>query len=165
MGSQPFEKTRDVAGRSFGKMTTDVFVPKSTNGMLSTDQDLEELLIVGGKEVESLVDSSLHSFGRGNLFQVFHSRAGIIQFRDELQVSTVCIGHEFDQIGQTVDGLLELGELEDLSTVALFHHAVVLEKRDIIGRGLDAKDQGEFVVHLDRDRSHMVANPCLGFVC
>src|SRR5215471_10927738 len=35
-------------------------------------------------------------------------------------------------------------------TVPMFYLAVVLERGDVIGGGLDAQDEGEFVVDLDR---------------
>jgi hypothetical protein len=38
----------------------------------------------------------------------------------------------------------------------MFHFAVVLEKRDVIGGGLNAQYPAEFVVNLDTGRSHAV---------
>ena len=35
---------------------------------------------------------------------------------------------------------------------------MVLEEGHVVGRGFDAKDQAEFVVHLDRGRSHVMAD-------
>ena len=36
----------------------------------------------------------------------------------------------------------------------------MLELRDVVGRGLDAEDASELVVHLDGGSAHVVLDPC-----
>jgi hypothetical protein len=48
--------------------------------------------------------------------------------------------HQLAQVAEAVDRFTQWGELEHTLAVALFHVAVVLEERDIVGGGLDARD-------------------------
>lgn len=81
---------------------------------------------------------------------------GVVQGGEEFQVAPVGGLQDFPQSGQAVDTLLHGRPLGDGSPVALFYRAVVLEKGNVVHRGLDSQDQPEFVVHLERDGSHGV---------
>ncbi|MBK7234510.1 MAG: hypothetical protein IPI02_02365 [Sterolibacteriaceae bacterium] len=62
----------------------------------------------------------------------------------------------FAQVDETVDGFLQWRDFSRGAAGAVFHLAVVLEERNVIGCGLDAQDASELVVDLDRDRSEFV---------
>ena len=75
-------------------------------------------------------------------------------------------GEKLLEIAEAVDALLQGRELVRRGAVALFHLPVVLEKRDVVGRGFDPEYQTELVVHLDRHGAHLVlqarAQPAFG---
>ena len=54
------------------------------------------------------------------------------------------------QVGKAVDVLFDGSEGVACWTLLMFYLAVVLESGDVVGGGLDAQDEAEFVVDLDR---------------
>jgi hypothetical protein len=54
------------------------------------------------------------------------------------------------QVGEAVDRLSDGGEGAARRTVPMFYLAVVIESGDVVGGSLDAQNQAEFVVDLDR---------------
>ena len=66
----------------------------------------------------------------------------VIQTGELLEVAAVTTTH--------VDGLFDGSEGAGRRAVAMFYQAVVLKSGDVVGGRLDAQDQSEFVVDLDR---------------
>lgn len=65
---------------------------------------------------------------------------------------------ERGQLVQAVDIFAHLSELELLGPVALFHPAVVFEKRDIVAGAFDARHDAKLVIELDAGCPHLVAD-------
>ncbi len=85
--------------------------------------------------------------------------AGIFNCREKLQVAAVGRFQQFAQSGQTVNGFLHGCLFGFVRAVAMFYLSVVLEKSQIVDRGLHPQDEAELVVELDRHRPHRVFNP------
>src|SRR5208337_2910131 len=69
-----------------------------------------------------------------------------------LQITSVAAEQDLAQIDQAVDGFLNGGEAARGWSLPMFYLSVVLEGGHVVGRGLDAQDVAELVVHLDLDR-------------
>jgi len=57
---------------------------------------------------------------------------------------------DFTQVHEAVDRLSDGGEGAGCRALPMFHLAVVLESGDVVGGGLQALDEAEFVIDLDR---------------
>ena len=102
------------------------------------------------EEVEALEGVAIdvlrpHQFAQGAV-----TGGKVVQCRKILHIPAVAAEQNGTEIDQAVDGFLEGGELPLTGTVPVFHVTVVLEKGNVIGRGLDAEYPTELVVHLDR---------------
>ena len=74
----------------------------------------------------------------------------VVQTGEVFEIATVAAEQDFVQVGEAVDRLSDGGEGAASRTVPMFYLAVVLESGDVVGGGLEAQDEGEFVVDLDR---------------
>jgi len=131
-------------------------VLKSTDVELSPGDAFEQSQILTVKEVKPAITPLSIRYGLGDLLELFDSHGRIFDGRDEFEVTLVSGFHQFPQGRKAVDGFLHCGVLHFPTSIPVFHSSVVLEKTDIINRYLDAQDDGQFVIHLDRDRSHGV---------
>ena len=61
----------------------------------------------------------------------------------ELEIALIAAEQDLVQVDEAVDGFLQRRDLARGVSDAVFHLAVVLEERDIVGGGLDAQDAGE----------------------
>src|SRR5215469_671533 len=66
------------------------------------------------------------------------------------QIAPVAAEQYLTQVDQAVDRLLHRRDFARRRPLAVFHPAVVLEERDVVGRGLDAQHDAVLVIHLDR---------------
>ena len=74
----------------------------------------------------------------------------VIQTGEVLEVAAVTTTQDVTQVIEAVDGLFDGSEGAGRRAVAMFYQAVVLKSGDVVGGRLDAQDQSEFVVDLDR---------------
>ena len=72
----------------------------------------------------------------------------VIQTGEVFEVAAVATVQDVTEV--VVDVLLEGSEAVSCRAVLMFHLAVVLESGHVIGRGLDAQDESELVIDLDR---------------
>src|SRR6516164_6970667 len=74
----------------------------------------------------------------------------VVQTGEVFKITAVAAEQDFMQVGEAVDRLSDGGEGAASRTVPMFYLAVVLESGDVVGGSLDAQNQAEFVVDLDR---------------
>jgi hypothetical protein len=64
-----------------------------------------------------------------------HTSGDVVQRGKVFQIPAIAAQHDLAQVYQAVDGLLDRGEAPRWWSVPVFHLAVVLEERHVIGRG------------------------------
>ncbi len=89
MDTEIFETTGDLSGGKVAQMMSEIFVSQSIDRILSADDDLTELLVIHGEEVESFVGSSMELFGFRDLMKEFPACWGIINLRDKGKIAFI----------------------------------------------------------------------------
>src|SRR5215469_14787878 len=74
----------------------------------------------------------------------------VVQTGEVFQVAAVAAEQDVTEVGEAIDALFDGSKGVACWTVPMFYLAVVLERGDVVGGGLDAQDESEFVVDLDR---------------
>src|SRR6266480_3060791 len=74
----------------------------------------------------------------------------IVQTGEVFDITAVATEQDFTQVHEAVDRLSDGGEGAGCRALPMFHLAVVLESGDVVGGGLQAQDEAEFVIDLDR---------------
>ena len=74
----------------------------------------------------------------------------VVQTGEVFEVAAVAAEQDVSQVDEAVDGLFDGSEGVACWTLLMFYLAVVFESGDVVGGGLDAQNEGEFVVDLDR---------------
>ena len=151
MLAKPPQHAGDLVTCMAGQQVAQVFVLQAADVELPAHDGREQVEVLPCKQIEAPAAAWSILEGSGDLFQRAQGGRGLLDRRDILQITTVGGYHQLDQCGQAVDGFLQRCQLERLAVVALFHPAVVLEKRHIVGHVLDPQDLAVLVVHLDAD--------------
>ena len=71
MDTEVFQTTGDLSGGKIAQVMSEIFVSQPIDGILSADDDLTELLVIHGEEVESFVGLSMELFGFRDLMKEF----------------------------------------------------------------------------------------------
>src|SRR5205807_2124802 len=74
----------------------------------------------------------------------------IVQTGEVLEITAVATEQDFTQVHEAVDRLSDGGEGAGCRALPMCHLAVVLESGDVVGGGLQAQHEAEFVIDLDR---------------
>ena len=74
----------------------------------------------------------------------------VVQTGEVFEVAAVATEHDVTEVSQAVDVLFDGSEGVACWTLLMFYLPVVLESGDVVGGGLDAQDEGKFVINLDR---------------
>jgi len=134
-----------------------MLVAKPRDTVFHAEQGLKQELIVGAKEVVAGVGMIVVNDGFGYFSNGIDGDGGILNVRKEIEVSMVGGREKFFEVGlEAVDGFFEGGELEMARAIPVFHGAVVLKKREVIGGGFDSEDESEFIVKFNAGRTHPV---------
>ena len=156
MESETFENSGNLGTGFALELITQMFVLETSDVEFAAGDGLEESLVLVVEKVESSVGMIVVKHGSGDLVEKSDARAAVVYSGNKLQIATVCRGKGHSQRSEAVYALFHVSPFHDASSVTLFYLAVVFEKGDIVGGGFDAQDKAEFVVHLDRDRPHIV---------
>jgi len=131
-------------------------VLETTDIELSADDAFEQFQVFTVKEIKAAIGPLAIGGRLRDLFKVLDSHGGIIDLGDELQVTSVRRFHQFPKNGKAVNGFPQRGVLHFPSAVPMFHLPVVFEKTDVIDRCLYTQNDPQFVIHLNRNRTHVV---------
>src|SRR5215831_7832092 len=74
----------------------------------------------------------------------------VVETGEVFEVAAVATEHDVTEVSQAVDVLFDGSEGVACWTLLMFYLPVVLESGDVVGGGLDAQDDGKFIVDLDR---------------
>jgi len=133
-------------------------VLESPNTKLSADDAFEQLQILAKKEIKPAIGSLAIRSGLRDLLKILDPDGGIFDGGDEFQVTSIRRFHQFPKNGKAVNSFLQRSILHLPGAIPMFHPPVVFEKTDIVDGGLDAQDDSQFVIHLNRHRAHMMFN-------
>ena len=158
MHFETFEYSGNLSTAHPGQDGAKGTVLESPDIKLSADDAFEQLQILAEKEIKPAIGPLAIRGGLRDLLKILDPYGGIFDGGDELQVPSVCRFHQFPKNRKTVDGFLQRGILHFPGTISVFHLPVVFEKTDIIDGCLNAQDDPQFVIHLNRDRAHMMFN-------
>lgn len=120
----------------------------------------EDRFVFGAEKVETAIAATRVPDGTADLVDLLDAVGRIVDRRKEVEVTPITGAHQLGQVGQAVDRLPHVGGFVAVGTVAMFHPAVVFEKGNVVGEGLDSQHVAELVVHLDGGSTHLVANAC-----
>jgi hypothetical protein len=126
---------------------------------LSTDNSLQQLQVFTLEEVKPAIGPLAVRHRLRDLLKVLDPHGGIFDLGDKLQVPSVCRFHQLPKNRETVDGFLQRGVLHFPGAVPVFHLPVVFEKAHIVDGCLDAQNDPQFVIHLNRNGTHVMFNP------
>ena len=84
----------------------------------------------------------------------------IIQCGEMGEIAPIAAEQNFAQVDQAVDAFLDGSQFAGWWSFPVFHLAVVLEKRNVVGGGLDAQHDAALVVHLDRGFAEAMLHAC-----
>lgn len=133
-------------------------VLKAMDMKLSTDNPFEQLEVFTAEEIKTAIGPLAIRGRLRDLFKVLDPHSRILDRGDELQITPVRRLHQFPKHGKTVDGFLQRGIFHFPSAIPMFHLPVVFEKTDVIEGCLNAQKDPQFVIHLNRNRTHMMFN-------
>ena len=134
-------------------------VLKSMDIELSPEDAFEQSQILTMKEVKAAITAFSIGYGLGDLLEIFDAHGGIFNHGDKLQVPLVCRFHQSPKNREAVDGFLQRGVLHFPGAVPVFYLPVVFEKADIVDGRFDAQNHPQFVIHLNRNGTHVMLNP------
>ena len=156
MFSQSLEQSRYLMSTLAGQVSTEITILKSADVKFTLDDGTEQIEVIAGKKIEPTITADIIFYWSGDLVQVPHAAAWIINRRDEVKIPAIGISHHLKQDWQTVDRFPQRRDFHLPRAVTMFHPSVVLKKRNVIGYGLDTKNKAEFVIHLYGDFAHMM---------
>lgn len=148
--AQPSEQSRYLRTGFVRQHSLQSPIRQATNVKFSTSDPNKQTMIFPVEEVESPHASSINLRGPGNFLDTLESGTGVIDIRDELEVTFVGCPANIHHRGDTVDGLSHRSLFLCRRAVAVFYRSVVFKKTQVVDRGLDSENSPEFVVHLDR---------------
>lgn len=154
--AEALELPRDLWRGFIRQMAAEIFILKAGDVVFTPGNGFKKQLIVLIKEIESGKRTIIVFGGTRKFVEFIIARTGIIDSRNEFEISTISSGKKFSQCGKTVNGLLHGSPFSFAASVAMFYLTVVFKKGDVIDGGFDAKDERELVIHLDGNRSHGV---------
>src|SRR5450631_1415198 len=154
--TQPTQLARQPGGREIGQQLYEVAARQSVDVEFGTLDCTQQRLIVEIEEVQALEGAISVGLGVRDALEQPSAAAVVVQAGEEFQIALIAAEQDVAQVDEAVDGLLEWSDFARCTAAAMFHLAVVLEERDIVGGGLDAQDAGELVVDLDRARVEFV---------
>src|SRR5215472_5834638 len=120
--------------------------------------DVEGRTLYGGKqglfgaaeEVETPDSAAFDGARLGETVERSDTSREVVQTGEVFEVAAVATEHDVTQVSQAVDVLFDGSEGVACWTLLMFYLPVVLESGDVVGGGLDAQDEGKFIVDLDR---------------
>src|SRR5215469_3717505 len=102
------------------------------------------------EEVETPDGAAFDGTRLGKTVEGADTGGEVVQTGEVFEVAAVAPEHDMTQVGQAVDVLLDGSKGVACWTLLMFYLSVVLESGDVVGGGLDAQDEGKFVINLDR---------------
>ena len=110
----------------------------------------EQGLFGAAEEVETPDGAAFDRTRLGEAVEGADAGREVVQTGEVFEVTAVATEHDVAEVSHAVDVLFDGSEGVACWTLLMFYLAVVLESGDIVGGGLDAQDEGKFIVDLYR---------------
>jgi hypothetical protein len=158
--TKTFEHSSCLINSFTDKMFSKSAVSQAADVEFASDYRLEQIEIVSVKKIETAIAAAIVAGGLRDFFDVFLSRAGIVNGGYKIYIAAVCGTHQFGKHIQTVDAFLQRRKLHLACTVAMFHPSVVFEKGNVVDSCFDTQHKAVLVIHFDCCRPHVMLNTC-----
>ena len=96
-------------------------------------QCVQQGSVVCGREVDALEGLLTDNARPDDPTKGTHSSGDVVQRREVFQIPAVATQHDLAQVDQALDGLLDRSDVPGRRVIPVFHLAVVLEKRHVVG--------------------------------
>jgi len=156
MFAKPFDHVRDLTRRLTDESISNATILKSTDVEFTACYSLEQIKVITLEEVESPIATIAIFNGLRDFLKIPDTRGGIIDARDEFQVSSIGCSHQLAQYRHAVNRFLDRSVFHGPRSISMFHPSVVHKKGDLVRHCLDAKDFALLVVHFNGDLFHMM---------
>jgi hypothetical protein len=107
-------------------------------------------LLSAAEEVETSEAAAVDGTGLGETVERADAGREVVQTGEVFEATAVVAEQDVSEGGKAVDVLFHGSEGVTCGALLMFYLAVVLESGNVVGGGLDAQDEPEFVVDLDR---------------
>lgn len=158
--SKPFEHSGNLPGILSWQAVAQIAVAEAADVEFAANDDPKKIEVVTMKQIETSIAAIVGTSRARDFFQVLDAVAGIVDGRDEREIAAIGTSKKTGEIRQAVDGFFDRRELSGLGPIAVYHLAVVFEKRDVVGGGFDTEHYALLVVHLDGGLSHVMSDAC-----
>jgi hypothetical protein len=137
-------------GRALGEGWQEVGAAEAGNIESRALQGRQQGLFGVAEEVETPGGAAVDGARLGEAVECPDAGREVVQTGEVFEVAAVAAEQDVSEVGEAVDVLFEGSKGVACWTLLMFYLAVVLESGDVVGGGLNAQDEGEFVGDLDR---------------
>src|SRR6516164_5861650 len=132
--------------RAAGEQWQEVGAAEAGDVEAGTLQGRKQGLFGVAKEVEPAEVAAFDGAGLGKTVEGSETGREVVQ---SVEVAADASVQDLTQVGEAGNGLFDGSEGARCRALTMFYQSVVLESGDVVGGGLDAQDEPEFVVDLD----------------
>ena len=137
-------------GRALGEEWQEVGAAEAGDVVGGALQERKQGLFGVAEEVEASDGAAFDEARLGETVEGSDTSREVVQTGEVFEVAAVATEQDMTEVGEAVDVLFDGSKGIACWTLLMFYLAVVLESGDVVGGGLDAQDEGEFVIDLDR---------------
>ena len=148
--AQAGELSGEGSGRALAEQRQEISAAEAGDVEGGPLQGREQGLLDAAEEIEPSDIAAVDGTRLGEAVEGSDPGREVIQTGEVFEVAAVATAQYLTEVVEAVDILLEGCEAVSSRAVLMFHLAVVLESGHVIGRGLDAQDESELVIDLDR---------------
>ena len=117
----------------------------------------EDRFVFGAEKVETAIAATGVLHRAADLVHPLNAVGRIVDCRKEVEVTPITGAHQLGKVGQAVDRFAHVGSFVAVGAITMFHPAVVFEKGNAVGKGLDSQHTAELIVHFDAAWTHVMS--------
>src|SRR5437016_12345728 len=141
---------REGGGRALGEQRPEVGAAQAGDVEARTLQGREQALFDAAKKIEAFEVAPFDGTRLGEPVERADAGREIVQTGEVFEITAVATEQDFTQVHEAVNRLSDGGEGAGRRALPMFSLAVVLDSGDVVGGGLQAQHEAEFVIDLDR---------------
>jgi hypothetical protein len=148
--AQTGEVSGEGGGRALGECWQEVGAAEAGDIESGTLQGRKQGLFGAAEEVETPEGAAFDGARLGKTVECPDAGREVVKTGEVFEIAAVTAEQNVTEVGEAIDVLFDGSEGVACWTLPMFYLAVVLERGDVVGGGLDAQNESEFVVDLDR---------------
>jgi hypothetical protein len=148
--AQTGEVSGEGGGRALGECWQEVGAAAAGDIESGALQGRKQGLFGAAEEVETPDGAAFDGARLGKTVECPDAGREVVKTGEVFEIAAVAAEQNVTEVGEAIDVLFDGSEGVACWTLPMFYLAVVLEGGDVVGGGLDAQDESEFVVDLDR---------------